>query len=88
LRSIWWLPERWCDFLLSDVSGDSESWHEFGMEWKEHIAWIAPMPATSAAVIIVVYRRRLTYARLIRRIAIWTFLLAFATAAAAGILAR
>jgi hypothetical protein len=20
------------------------NWHEFGMEWKEHIAWIAPIP--------------------------------------------
>src|SRR5918994_3732885 len=22
-------------------------WHEFGMEWKEHVAWLAPMPATA-----------------------------------------
>jgi len=74
------------DFLLSNVSGDTESWHEFGMEWKEHIAWIAPMLATSAAIIIAVYRRRLADAPRIRRIAIWTFVLAFATAAVAGIL--
>jgi hypothetical protein len=53
------------DFLLSNVSGDTESWHEFGMEWKEHIAWIAPMLATSAAV-IAVYRRRLADAPRIR----------------------
>src|SRR5574341_2222527 len=31
------------DFLNSNVSGDTETWHHFGMEWKEHIAWIAPM---------------------------------------------
>ncbi len=68
------------------MSGDTESWHEFGMEWKEHIAWIAPMLATSAAIIIAVYRRRLADAPRIRRIAIWTFVLAFATAAVAGIL--
>jgi hypothetical protein len=74
------------DFLLSNVSGDTENWHEFGMEWKEHIAWIAPMLATSAAIIIAVYRRRLADAPRIRQIAIWTFVLAFATAAVAGIL--
>jgi hypothetical protein len=74
------------DFLVSNVSGDTSDWHEFGMEWKEHIAWIAPMLATSAAIVIAVYRRRLADAPRIRRIAIWTFLLAFATAAVAGIL--
>jgi hypothetical protein len=74
------------DFLLSNVSGDTSDWHEFGMEWKEHIAWIAPMLATSAAIIVVVYRTRLADAPKVRRIAIWTFVLAFATAAVAGIL--
>jgi hypothetical protein len=74
------------DFLLSNVSGDTDNWHEFGMEWKEHVAWIAPMLATSAAIIIAVYGRRLADAPRIRQIAIWTFVLAFATAAVAGIL--
>lgn len=74
------------DFLLSNVSGDTESWHTFGMEWKEHIAWIAPMLATSAAIVIAAYRSRLADAPRVRRIAIWTFVLAFATAAVAGVL--
>jgi hypothetical protein len=56
------------------------------MEWKEHIAWIAPMLATSAAIVVVVYGRRLAEASRIRRIAITMFILAFATAAVAGIL--
>ena len=30
-------------------------WHEFGMEWKEHIAWISPILATVAAFIVVYY---------------------------------
>jgi len=30
--------------LLSDVSGSTKDWHEFGMEWKEHVAWISPHP--------------------------------------------
>jgi len=74
------------DFLLSNVSGDTESWHEFGMEWKEHVAWIAPMLATSAAIVVVIYGRRLANAPRLRHIAIWMFILAFATAAVAGIL--
>jgi hypothetical protein len=36
------------DFLLSNASGQTEDWHKFGMEWKEHIAWISPMLATLA----------------------------------------
>ena len=74
------------DFLLSNVSGDTESWHTFGMEWKEHIAWIAPMLATSAAIVVAVYRSRLADAPRVRRVAITMFILAFATAAVAGIL--
>jgi hypothetical protein len=56
------------------------------MEWKEHVAWIAPMLATSAAITVAVYRRRLADSPRIRQIAIWTFVLAFATAAVAGTL--
>jgi heme A synthase len=74
------------EFLLSNVSGDTESWHEFGMEWKEHIAWIAPMLATSAAIVIGVYRRRLADEPRIRRIAITMFVMAFVVAAVAGVL--
>ena len=74
------------DFLLSNVSGDTESWHEFAMEWKEHIAWIAPMLATSAAVVVAVYRARLADVPRVRKIAITMFVLAFAVAAVAGVL--
>ena len=74
------------DFLVSNVSGDTESWHTFGMEWKEHVAWIAPMLATSAAIVVAIYGRRLADAPRLRRIAITMFVLAFATAAVAGVL--
>jgi hypothetical protein len=74
------------DFLRSNVSGDTESWHTFAFEWKEHIAWIAPMLATSAAVVIAVYRSRLADAPRTRTIAITMFVMAFATAAVAGVL--
>ena len=34
-------------FLLADEN--LAEWHHFGMEWKEHIAWIAPYLATVVA---------------------------------------
>lgn len=39
------LPGPTCsprDFLLSNASGSTARWHEFGMEWKEHIGWAPP----------------------------------------------
>lgn len=74
------------DFLTSNVSGDTESWHSFGMEWKEHVAWIAPMLATSAAFLVVYYGTRIAAASRIRRVAIWLFVMAFLVAAVAGLL--
>jgi hypothetical protein len=47
------------DFLLSNVSGDTETWHQLGMEWKEHIAWTAPFLATSAFLLALYYGPRI-----------------------------
>jgi hypothetical protein len=73
------------DFLLSQVSGDTESWHTFGMEWKEHVAWIAPMLATAAAFITVYYGRSLAESPFLRRLVLWLFAGAFAVAGIAGL---
>jgi hypothetical protein len=62
-----------------------KDWHEFGMEWKEHIAWIAPMLATVVAVGTIYYGRRLAYEPGIRRLLLIIFVAAFATAAVAGL---
>jgi hypothetical protein len=56
------------------------------MEWKEHIAWIAPLLATAAAFIVLYYRADLIRNRTARLLAIWLFVAAFAIAAIAGIL--
>ena len=56
------LPNATCsprDFLKSDVTGDTASWHNFGMEWKEHIAWAAPFLATAVAFIVTYYGPRI-----------------------------
>ncbi len=32
-------------------------WHDFGMEWKEHIGWFAPLLLTAAGLMSVALRR-------------------------------
>jgi len=36
--------------LLADPR--TAAWHRFGMEWKEHIAWIAPITSTAVAAAV------------------------------------
>jgi hypothetical protein len=69
--------------LLSDPSTDL--WHKFGMEWKEHIAWAAPILATAVAFIVTWYGRRLAHDNRLRLVTIALFVLAFAAAGIAGI---
>jgi hypothetical protein len=64
---------------------DTADWHEFGMEWKEHIAWMSPLLATAAAFIVVYYGKRLAADRTLRNLAILLFISAFAVAAVAGL---
>ncbi len=60
-------------------------WHEFGMEWKEHVAWIAPFLATAVAVAVIYYGAQLIRRADIRRAVIVFFILAFAAAGVAGL---
>ena len=71
-------------YLLADPS--TEQWHKFGMEWKEHVAWLAPILATSAAFILTRYRHQLATDVSTRRAATWLFSFAFAAAGIAGLL--
>ena len=43
-------------FLLKS-SSTTTGWHDLGMEWKEHIAWIAPIAMTMVAAVLTKYRR-------------------------------
>jgi hypothetical protein len=74
------------DFLLSNASGQTEDWHTFGMEWKEHIAWISPMLATLAAFLVFYYGPALARNRTARLLVLVVFTSAFAVAAIAGLL--
>lgn len=69
--------------LLSDPS--TAEWHRFGMEWKEHVAFLAPMAATVVAFVVSYYGPLLAKKVNERRMVMVFFILAFATAAIAGV---
>ncbi len=71
--------------VLLEGSGTAD-WHEFGMEWKEHVAWLAPMFATAAAFIVLYYGRDLIGNQTARKVAMGLFIAAFAAATVAGVL--
>jgi hypothetical protein len=61
------------------------AWHNFGMEWKEHIAWMAPFLATAVAFAVAYYGVQLVRRGEIRRAVIALFILAFVAAGVAGL---
>lgn len=78
------IPESPRSRLLADPV--RAFWHTFGMEWKEHLAWLVPILATSVAFLITWYGRELMERQDIRRAIFWLFAMAFIAAAIAGIL--
>jgi hypothetical protein len=64
---------------------DTSGWHEFAMEWKEHIAWLSPILATVVAYIVIYYGTNLIRHDRVRRTAITLFVMAFAFAGIAGL---
>ena len=69
--------------LLANES--TAQWHELGMEWKEHVAFLAPIAATVVAYVVSYYGPSLANKIGERRAVMIFFIFAFATAAAAGI---
>jgi len=61
-----------------------KDWHFFGMEWKEHVAWLAPIAATAVAYIVIEYGPRLAADARLRRAVIMMYSVAFAAGAVAG----
>jgi hypothetical protein len=60
-------------------------WHTFGMEWKEHVAWLTPILATAVLYVIYVYGEELAKDTRMRTVLMVFFTLAFVAAAAAGL---
>jgi hypothetical protein len=61
-------------------------WHDFAMEWKEHVGWLAPILATAVAVMALRHRDVLTGEWRVRRLVVGLFSLAFVAALIAAAL--
>ncbi|MBI2976416.1 MAG: hypothetical protein HYY33_05645 [Chloroflexi bacterium] len=68
--------------LLANAS--TAEWHKFGMEWKEHVAWLAPIAATVVAFAVTYYGPALAKRVGERRALMIFFVVAFAAAGIAG----
>jgi len=80
-------PAQLVDFprLLLLAQEKTAGWHSLGMEWKEHVAWIAPFLATAVAFAVMYYGVQLVRRQEIRKAVIVFFVLAFAAAGIAGL---
>jgi len=72
-------PQR---LLMSQTS--TSGWHDIGMEWKEHIAWFAPITLTAAAFIFIRYGVQLSQFRGLRNAVLALAATAFVATAVAG----
>jgi hypothetical protein len=72
-------PQR---LLMSKPS--TIGWHDIGMEWKEHLAWFAPICLTAVAYIFLNYRTQLRRYSGMRSAIFGLIALAFFAAAMAG----
>jgi hypothetical protein len=70
--------------LVADPA--TANWHNFGMEWKEHIAWMAPLLATAVAFGVTYYGRELIKHQGVRKALMVTFVAAFLIAGIAGVM--
>lgn len=84
---VWYrekVPESARSRLLADPA--KAVWHTFGMEWKEHVGWIAPILSTTVAFLVAYYGCAILTRQEVRRAAFWLYAIAFAAAAVAGLL--
>jgi len=62
------------------------AWHSFGMEWKEHIAWLSPIFAVAVAFVMIRYRHRLQDVVETHQVLRLLVILAFVSGLVAGVL--
>lgn len=72
-------PQR---LLLSNPL--TAGWHDFGMEWKEHIAWFAPIAMTMVAYVFIKYGPKLAFFRDLRNSVLGFTIVAFIATGVAG----
>ena len=68
--------------LISSTT--TKGWHDFGMEWKEHVAWIAPIAMTMVAYVFAKYGPSLAKHRALRNAALIFTVAAFLATGVAG----
>jgi len=66
-------------------SAATSGWHSLGMEWKEHVAWLAPMSITMVAFVFARYGRELGRHRQLRAAVLGFAVVSFAAAGVAGV---
>ena len=69
--------------LLS--SPTTAGWHDLGMEWKEHVAWFAPIALTLVAYVFIKFGSDLSKHRQVRNAAFVFAVAAFLAASIAGV---
>lgn len=62
----------------------TSGWHSIGMEWKEHVAWLAPISITMAAAVVIRYGRDLKNHPQLRAAVLCFTLVSFLAAGIAG----
>ncbi len=63
---------------------DTLAWHSIGMEWKEHVAWLAPISITMAAAVFARYGRALRDLPQLRNAVLGFTMVSFIAAGIAG----
>lgn len=82
-----WYRDKAATSARSTLLADPETalWHTFGMEWKEHVAWISPLLATAAAFLVTWYGPRLAHDGRVRKLTMALFVGGFLAAGIAGL---
>ena len=69
---------------LLQSSPATSAWHSIGMEWKEHVAWLAPISITMAFAVFVSYGRGIQTQPQLRNAVLCFVLVSFLAAGIAG----
>jgi hypothetical protein len=77
--SLSMFPQR---LLMS--SPTTVGWHSLGMEWKEHVAWFAPISITMVTFVLIRYGRDLRNHRQLRTAVLSFAVVSFVSAGIAG----
>lgn len=70
---------------LLQSSPTTSGWHDYGMEWKENVAWLAPIAMTMVAYVMLTYRSAVTNHRKIRHAVLIFATVAFVATGIAGV---